>query len=1041
MAHFSSLAGPGALVALAAMAVVLTAGACSGPSGTQPPSSSSAPASAASSSALPPGSSAPASHGRTTLHGDLHPLARAAIDVGRVDPATPLSGVSLLFQMSPAQKARQRLVLADLQDPRSPSYHRWLTPERYAAWFGASAEDIARATAWLQAQGFTVHGPSPTGTRLLFSGSAVSLEQAFHTELHHYEANGARHFALAGEPSVPADLAPAVLGLRGVHDFHLRPSTPPRHGRAVPEYALPPGGATATLALAPADFAKVYDLDALYAQGITGAGQRIAIVGESDFHDGDIAAFRKTFGLSTSNVPTRDFVSFSGKPTVSYDTFGEAELDLEWAGAVAPDASIFHVFTGDNPTYDAFDAVLYAIDKGTYPIISVSFAGCEYGITQNEIAFLETMGDAAAMEGVTVVNGTGDWGAAGCDYATTSPLAAQQGLYAGWPATTPSFVAVGGTALDWGDPLPEPTVTAAMTTAAPFSTYWSCTTGPLACSAKGAVPETGWNEVAWQIAHNHYFWGASGGGISKVYPKPYWQVGQTLAGQYRQVPDVALTAAWSQVGYVISTSWTAADGDASAPYAEDLSASGGTSAATPSFAGMLALVNQALAAKNPGLPAGLGNANPVLYAIHASTKGTASAAFRDVTTGSNVVPCEAGTPDCPGQAPYQYGYNAAAGYDLVTGLGSVDGHNLVSAWTELTPTHTTLTATPSATNEGDPVSVSAVVASNATTSATALTGSVLFYVDTVDDAGTPTLSLYTAAPLTATSAGTQGGTATASVVVPPGTMERGNVVAFYAGDAHYLASWSQAQSIGATSTFAAAPLSITIRPNEQTTFTTSGGVAPVVWVVVRDGTCDPTYIYCSQVVAATSMTATFQAGPEVGTVLVAAIDGDGAEGNITVHVAGSPVDGGPLPPPWDSGAGEAGPPDGGPTDDGATGDDAHGGDDATAGDDAAGTDAHSGGDASVGPDGGPTLDAAAPVDAGTQPPHDAPGFDDAATGNAAGTQSEVADDKGCSCTAAGANGGGPSGAWLLTALAAVGARRRRPGLRRRAGRRGRRGIE
>src|SRR5262249_50797566 len=160
-------------------------------------------------------------------------------------------------------------------------------------------------------------------------------------------------------------------------------------------------------------------------------------------------------------------------------------------------------FTGDNPAYDAFDAIVYAIDQGTYPIVSVSFSGCEYGSTPNEIAFLETMGDAASMEGVTVVNGTGDWGAAGCDYAGTSPLAAQYGLVPGWPSTTPSFVAVGGTELDWGDPIPEATITASTITAAPFSTYWSCTTGPITCSAKGAVPETGWNEIAWEIAHNH----------------------------------------------------------------------------------------------------------------------------------------------------------------------------------------------------------------------------------------------------------------------------------------------------------------------------------------------------------------------------------------------------------------------------------------------------------------------------------------------------------------------------------------------------------
>ncbi len=139
----------------------------------------------------------------TTLRGNLHPATRQAFDAGRVDPEQKLTGVSLLLRMTPAQQVRRRLVLADLEDPRSPAYHQWLTPERYAAWFGASEADLARATQWLRDQGFTVHGPSRTATRLVFSGTAGQLETAFHTEMHHFEVNGERHFALAVEPSVP----------------------------------------------------------------------------------------------------------------------------------------------------------------------------------------------------------------------------------------------------------------------------------------------------------------------------------------------------------------------------------------------------------------------------------------------------------------------------------------------------------------------------------------------------------------------------------------------------------------------------------------------------------------------------------------------------------------------------------------------------------------------------------------------------------------------------------------------------------------------
>jgi hypothetical protein len=857
---------------------------------------------ASSSSSHPPASttSSPGDPPLTELPGNVSPFAQARFDVGRVDPATKLEGVSIFFKQSAAQKADARTLLLDIQNPMSTSYHRWLTPGGIAARFGASSGDIASTVSWLEAQGFHVEGPSPTRTRVFFSGTVGQIEQAFSTSMHHYEVHGVRHFALASAPSVPASLASFVLGLRGLHDFRLRPgpTRPPGPPRDPSPADLFDGGAgSETLTLAPADFATIYDLNPLYAAGIDGTGQKIGIMGEGDFNDADIAAFRTTFGLDPSLVPARDLVPLSGASSIpSYDTFGETELDLEWSGAVAKNASIYYVYTGSNPSYGVYDAVNWAIEEGSYPILSISYAGCELDYTPSENLFLETMGDAAAMEGITVVNGAGDWGAAECDlddpYTTT---AASYGLAVSWPASIPSFVAIGGTMLSWGDPVPEPSVTPSSAGVAPFDTYWSCSFGSTSnCSPKGYVPETAWNEMAYEIATEKYFWGAGGGGISTLFTKPYWQVGQTPAGTMRMLPDVSILAAYSQVGYMVSMSWTAADGDASAPYPEGLSVSGGTSAATPSFAGILALVNHALAKQNPSLPVGLGNANPVLYALNASTMGTATPAFHDITSGNNDVPCVSGSTDCPATPPYQFGYTAGPGYDLATGIGSVDGNLLVNAWTTLIPTAVTLTVVPSGTMEGATGALTAIVSSNAPSTGAAMTGSVLFYADTVDDAGLPDLALSATGTLTpTTTGGFEGGTATATVTLPPGLLGKGNIVAFYGGDAHYLAAWSSAASEAVTFSFSIAPASVTLAPNQQQTFTTTGGVPPVEWNIVRDSTCDACG-NCSNVQPMTATTGSFQAGPQDGEVTLAAVDSDGAEVRAQILVTGAPIDGGTL---------------------------------------------------------------------------------------------------------------------------------------------------
>jgi Pro-kumamolisin, activation domain/Subtilase family len=820
-----------------------------------------------------PASGAPASRptaattaivsGTVTLAGNLHPKARPELDVGRMDPAVRLSGMSLLFRMSPRQKALQERELAAVKDPVSPRYHQWLTPEQYAAQFGASPADIARAATWLTSRGLSVHGPSRTATRIGFSGTIAQVEQAFHTEMHRYRVDGEDHFAMSVAPSVPTDLAESVVGLRGLHDFRAKAAW----RREQPQYALPitepDGGPGTYISLSPADFARIYDVNALYAAHITGAGQTIAVAEQSDFNDADIAAFRTTFGLPT-RPPLRVLVPNTGSASVN-DNLEEAELNIEWAGAVAPDATVEAVFTGDAPNSDALDALMYAIEQRTAPVMSTSFGRCEAWFTPADASFLSGYAEMAALEGVTVLVASGDTGAAGCD--SQSAQVAQYGKAVIFPASVPNFLAVGGTQFQ--------------ITSGNQSTYLDPQ-----LNALSYIPEAAWNETLEDIDAGYGGLGASGGGASRLFAKPYWQVPHTPSDGLRDLPDIALSASADTLPYAVSMSWTAADGDAQAPQPQALTAFGGTSVAAPALAGILALLNQAVLEATPGSVVGLGDVNATLYAL--ANSPAARAAFHDITAGDNIVPCEAGSPDCPASASSQFGFAAGPGYDQATGLGSIDAANLVAAWQALTPTSTTLRVAQSGTMEGSSLELTASIASK--TGSIPLTGSVAFYFLSAGDGGPGVSGTLGASPVTsATSMGS--GTASLVTSAPGGLSGAGTkIFAFYGGDAHYLASSSASSSVSGTSTLAVCPTAVTLATGQAGfAFKTTGGNPPVQWSLHDDETC--THGGGLPVCSAIDGGA-FTAGPKAGSVTVVAIDKDEAYVTAIVTVVGDLADGG-----------------------------------------------------------------------------------------------------------------------------------------------------
>jgi uncharacterized protein (TIGR03437 family) len=568
------------------------------------------------------------------LRGNLNPKAQAKNDLGPVDPGFKLNYITIAFKPSTAQQADLDALLADQQDRSSPQYHHWLTPEQYADRFGLSTGDVATIRAWLESEGFTINYVARGRNWIAFSGSASQVGKAFNTQIHHYEVDGESHFAIASEPSIPAALDPVVLGFRGLDDFHLKPYRPRRRTYSKPdpsrpEYTAPDGGH----ALVPDDIATIYDITQLYKGSIDGSGQRVVIAGQSDINLADIAAFRAGFGLP-SNVPQLLLIPGSSDPGSTSDQ-NEADLDIEWAGAVARNAQIIYVYSTD-----VDDSAGYAISENIAPVISFSFtSGCEQLFTSTTLSATRSTAQQANVEGITLLAASGDSGAAGCD-AAFAALEATKGLAISAIAGIPEVTAVGGSQFNEGS-----------------GSYWSDTNSPTDASALSYIPEIAWNESLEPAPGFSGGLAASGGGLSVFYPQPSWQVGPGVTiVNARAVPDVALSAAGHDPYAVVS------DGQATLDE--------GTSAATPVFAGMIALLNQYERAN------GQGNINANLYRL-AQTN-----IFHDITAGSNIVPCEIGTPDC---TTGSFGYSAGIGYDEVTGLGSIDAYNLVTEWNAATP--------------------------------------------------------------------------------------------------------------------------------------------------------------------------------------------------------------------------------------------------------------------------------------------------------------------------------------------------------------------
>ena len=564
-----------------------------------------------------------------SLTGNVHPLARAEYDLGPVDAETRLDRMILELQPSATQQANLDLLVESQQDAASPLYHQWLTPTEFGARFGAGAPQLKQVIAWLTLHGFEIDETAVNNRLVIFSGTAAQVAETFHTAIHRYSINGVDHIANVGNPQIPASIATMVAGVVSLHNFRRTSAISSRHSLITKplngshsEYS-----AGSTHYLFPNDLATIYDLKALYADGTNGTGSSIAIAGRSNINVGDVTTFRVTSGLA-ANTPK--VLAPATNPGLVGGDQDEATLDVEWSGAVAPAAQVTLVVEASTATTDGIDlAAQYIVNHATATVVSVSYGSCEQAMGAAEQVFYGSLWQQAASQGMSVFVAAGDAGAAGCDIGADAVGAgtAVNGL-----CSSPYSTCVGGTEFNEGTDYAE---------------YWAAANSKGNASALSYIPEKVWNESGTNGGSG--LW-ASGGGLSAVYAQPSWQkgVGATVASEdtagMRTVPDVAMTAA-DHDGYVFYENGS-------------YSVIAGTSASSPSFAGVMALVVQ----KQGG--AGLGSANPELYAL----AKIARSPFHATPLGDNTVPGVAG-------------FTATGGtYNLATGLGSVDGAALAEAW-------------------------------------------------------------------------------------------------------------------------------------------------------------------------------------------------------------------------------------------------------------------------------------------------------------------------------------------------------------------------
>lgn len=668
-------------------------------------------------------------------------LPEGASDLGAAPAGARVDRVLLLLEPSAAQRQALDAELRNLQDPKSGEYHRWLTPSQFADGYANSASDVAAVAAWLSGEGFNV-APLPAGRGWIeLSGTVAQLEQAFQTHVRSVGTRDGMRLMLGGSISAPSALAPLIHGLVSLDGVVAEPAVTTTHAVATTSAELRAATSLASAeAVTPQLAGQMLHLEALHSSGGTGAGETIAIAARSNLQPQDVAAFRAAFGLKESAIQ----VVLNGADPGRTADEAEAVMSASWAGVAAPDARIVVVPAATTSASDGLDLSIAAIVDGSLAhTVAVGFSACEASLSEAHQAFYAALYRQAAAEGISVIGASGDRGASACHVAGRETVVTS-GFGVNGLASTPWNTAVGAAALAEG------------------------------ASNSDASGLAGWSTR--DSADPAY---AGGGGWSAVYSAPEWQplpahpLTEVAGGYARLLPDVVLpTALDSGVNRGLAFCMGGGAGTANGAGSCNSVRAGGSAAAAALFAGIAAILDE----KNGPQ----GNLAPQLYEL--SRNG---GIFDDVQQGDARLFCAAGSPGC--DASGKIGFDAVAGYDLATGLGSVDAQRLVNEWARAAATGTgaasvLLTVSPAAQNNTYNPSAQITFAASVSSLAGGATptGTVTFS----DATPNGTISI-------GGSAVTLDSTGKASVTVNSGLPIGGNnVTALYSGDSTYAASAS-----------------------------------------------------------------------------------------------------------------------------------------------------------------------------------------------------------------------------------------------------------
>jgi kumamolisin len=479
-----------------------------------------------------------------------------------------------------------------------------LTRTQYRQWHASDPASVKLVRSFAKEFSLTVapDTPGPERRTLKLTGTVAAMQKAFGVTLTHKTIDGLTYRVREGSITLPSPLighVEAVLGLdnrpQAQPHFRIAGQTGDRTAKIAQAGGFAkPHAAAANTSYTPIQVAALYQ----FPSGATATGQTIGIIElGGGYKTADLATYFKSLGQKAPKVTAVLVDGGKNSPTNANSADGEVMLDIEVSAAVAPGANIAVYFT-PNTDQGFIDAVSTAVHDTTNKpsVISISWGGPESTWTTQAINALDAACQSAAALGITITVAAGDSG-------STDGLT-DGANHVDFPASSPHVLACGGT--------------------------------KLIGSGSAITSEVVWNELSSDE-------GATGGGVSNVFPLPTWQANAnvpkpTVSGGGRGVPDVSGDADPS-TGYTVRV-----DGETIVV--------GGTSAVAPLWAGLIALAN----ARN-GKSAGL--LQPALYAAKAKS------AFNDITSGTNY----SGTPT---------GFTAGPGWDACTGLGSPIGTRLIA---------------------------------------------------------------------------------------------------------------------------------------------------------------------------------------------------------------------------------------------------------------------------------------------------------------------------------------------------------------------------